>query len=1334
MMNVQTLLHNLGPYLATDRFRALLKGQSLPKQQQGAAMFVDISGFTPLTLSLVKQFGPQRASEELKRRLNPMFEAIAGLVFTHGGSVLRFVGDGFTAWFPDELDHAKTLKTQLPGIVRASVAGIEMQEMMIFFQGLEVKVGVHHGTARRWVVGNPKMGLLDILAGTVAENVAQVTSRCNSKEVRAAASDHEILKHYSHLHYTPLSDGDLHLTKCSGLLIEQSRAHRWGAWQVEGSKAEDVLDKVKQFVDPLIQEQESAGLGSISSELRYATPIFLKFSGIDYNKDPQAHQKLDSYIQDVQNILSDTNGRLVSLEVADKGSVVFAVFGAPIAYGDDSRRAIYATLNFRDLKTIHPYIANQQIGASRGLLYSGTVGGEVRHEYTSLGDETNVASRMMSADKQGNILISQAVYDDTGGWFEFEAGEMISPKGRVGFIQTFIPKRAKHIVKQDQRKTALVGRDTELDTINKALEHVGFSNAKVLRLEGAAGIGKSRIAAELDYLSVQQQRVVAHGVCISTGSNTALLPWRMLIRSLMQLEHETPSQEDFALIQQWVKDRNATWLSRLPLLSDILEIPITDNDLTRNLTGNARQQALFTLIMDILYHEASTTPLTLIIEDTHWIDEVSEALLIELVNRMTVSPVAILLVLLHRLNTEVSHPAKLLNTLHKTHIHQYILLDELSQNAIGKLLESHMGGEIPSELTQFVYEKSLGNPFFALEITDALETSEIIQRIGSKVYLEQNLNTVNIPQNIQGLILSRIDQLAESEKMILKLAAVIGRQFEIRLLYQSLPIRLDGETLMKHLRDLEQKQFIYLESLYPEPNYSFRHSITQEVTYQTLLYDQRKRWHFSVADNLERLAPDDWERLAYHFSRSDDDMRAYVYLVRAGDRAAQEFANHAALEYWGQALRLTRSDKENFDILSNRLELLMRTADRATIEHDLDQLVELAQQSPENINWQLRKARYQAEYAITIGDWQQAQTYTNSAIDLARNYRDQQLNWDIHAIQAQIYSHIGDMKNRRATTRQMRQIAIELNEPPKWLRLAITDLLELSINSPTQALSKLKVFYPQISSQNAPLLEANYWTIVSEITLKNRILDQADSALNTQLQLWQQVGNRRMESSAQWHLGQIFYWMGQYIKAGAQLRKSYMTASQVNDMLNQANNLIYLGAIAFRRKAYGEAAAYIERGLNELIPLQSHSHISRAYYFLGQIAIQQEQFSDGRDYLLKALTTRKQISKHPQSLHELELALAYNNAHHATLPLPEEFSPAIDALIAKEFYWFHDVDLSLLQAYTLQQLFNMDHGGLKQAAQAYLTQMLNYCKHMKAEEDFLEMDTVKEIKHQFQLR
>jgi class 3 adenylate cyclase/tetratricopeptide (TPR) repeat protein len=1081
---------------------------------------------------------------------------------------------------------------------------------------------------------------------------------------------------------------------------------------------------------PTIQEQATTGLSSLSGELRYATPVFLRFEGLDYHNDPEARDKLDRYVRDVQHILDDTRGRMISLEVADKGSVIFAVFGAPVSYGDDSRRAIHATLSFRDLPQRHPYITGQSIGTSRGLLYSGTVGGEVRREYTSMGDETNIASRMMSADRDGRILLSQAVYDDCSEWFEFEKGETVSPKGRVGLVQTYIPLRVKQRVERDLRKTPIVGREKELEQFERMLLKLQRGFSAIVRIEGVAGIGKSRLAAEISHLSQEVGCVVAHGPCLSIGRSVAMYPWRAVLRTLLEIDD---GWDDDSIIDHcggWLAERNENWIPRLPLLGDALGIDLDDTSVTRNLTGTARQQALFSLITEMLYAMASDNPLTIVIEDTHWIDEVSEALLIEVATRLTIQQGAVMLVLLHRPAELSDHPPLMLEKLSDLYTHRHVLLDELSEAAIGEFLKNRLQGIIPPELTRFVFEKTQGNPFFAQEIINVLDESDAVQRIGPRVYIDENLDQLDLPQTVQGLILARLDNLSETEKLIIKLAAVIGRQFEMRVLYQSLPLELAPEDVMDHMRALEKFQLTYLERLTPEPLYAFRHAITQEVTYQTLLYHQRRDWHFNVGTALEALQPDSWERLAHHFVQSDDRDRALLYLIRAGDKTAHEFANQAALSYWGRAIEFVRSQKEEFDLRCKRLEILMRTGNLEEAEHDLGRVVELADATPDNLNWQIRKLRYLAEHALNGGDWDGARIHADLAARLGKSYQDLQLSWETYSIQARIYTFLAQPDLQQAAAKRLRKIAGQLNEPSKVLRLDLNDLLERANNDPDAAFDELEGMYPQIVHVNDLMLEANYWNIVSRISLKTRRLPQAEHALRTQLRLWQQTGNRRMEGNTLHYLGVTQYFLGQYSAAATQFRESYSIFSQVNDRWGESNTLIYLGALAYRRSAVGEGLAYLDRGLTHMLEHGANQNLGEAYFLLGQMILAQKQYAEAKSLFRQSITTfyRSGNAAHiPQS----DLGIAFCALHGLTLPLPEDIEIALHALMSGNTHNFHDPDLSFYQAYTLMSFFKQDTKPLADAFAQYVHSRLDELHNQESKDQFLSIGYTRDLMEQF---
>ncbi len=324
----------------------------------------------------------------------------------------------------------------------------------------------------------------------------------------------------------------------------------------------------------------------------------------------------------------------------------------------------------------------------------------------------------------------------------------------------------------------------------------------------------------------------------------------------------------------FVDDANHEWLPRVPLLGDLLKLPIADSPTTAPLEGRSRHQMLFALVIDLLLYMARQKPLLIILEDTHWIDELSEALALDLARRLMMARAPILLLLVHRPLADNDHPQQIVTALDEMHIANHTQLDELSRPAVTDLIEKYLDASIPPELSRFVYERAHGNPFYIQEVVDTLTETGHIKRIGSIMFIERDLNDANLPQTIQTLVQARIDRLNELDKLVLKVAAVIGREFPVRVLVKSIPIQMEYDELLQRLRTLEERDFSYLETPEPEMTYLFKHAITQEVTYQSLLFAQRRQLHQAVATSLEVLAPDATEQLAYHFARSGDDERA----------------------------------------------------------------------------------------------------------------------------------------------------------------------------------------------------------------------------------------------------------------------------------------------------------------------------------------------------------------------------------------------------------------------------------------------------------------------------
>ena len=326
-----------------DRRLALAEGNSLPDRVHGAALFADISGFTPLTEALARELGPRRGSEEITRHLNLVYDAVIAELHRYGGSVIGFSGDAITCWFDGDTGR------------KATAAGLAMQAAIKPLAnvvlpsgrtvGLTMKISVTAGPARRFVVGDPQYWVVDALAGMTLETLASGEKHAIGGEVILDEATYSALGVSVHLaSWREDKEQGLRFAIVDAV-VPAVDPTPWPP--VPESRLSE--DLVKPWLLPPVYERMRRGLGEFVAELRPTVALFLSFTGIKYDVDDQAGEKLDTFIRQVQTILAHYDGTLIQLTFGDKGSYLYAAFGAPVAHEDDDFRAASAALELRDL-------------------------------------------------------------------------------------------------------------------------------------------------------------------------------------------------------------------------------------------------------------------------------------------------------------------------------------------------------------------------------------------------------------------------------------------------------------------------------------------------------------------------------------------------------------------------------------------------------------------------------------------------------------------------------------------------------------------------------------------------------------------------------------------------------------------------------------------------------------------------------------------------------------------------------------------------------------------------------------------------------------------------
>ena len=902
-------MESLAAYIPTDRRHALARGVDLPDHATGAALFADISGFTPLTEAIVQALGPQRGAEELTRWLNQIYDALVTEIENYRGSVISFSGDAVTCWF-DEANG------DLPAALRATASALAIQRAMQQFTQVElpgagdvslaIKVVVTVGAARRFLIGDPTIQLVDALAGETLYRLAEGEHLAQRGEVlldqpavTALGEQIEISEWRE-----DLASGE-RFAIVTGLKTTVE-PDPWAGLET------DLLnnDRVQPWLLPPVYERLMSGMGEFLTELRPTVALFARFSGIDYDGDAEAQSKLNAYIQSVQRILARYDSYMLQLTIGDKGSNFYVTFGAPLAHEDDAIRATAAALELRDLQM--EYITDVQIGVSQGLTRVGACGGVYRRTYSAIGDAINMAARLMQNALPGQVLVNQNVRKATAEAFTWEELPPLFVKGKSEAltVSRLLERQDRQGIRLHEPKYALpmVGRASELALIKQKLNTALSGHGQIIGITAEAGMGKSRLMAEVIRLARRRDVLGYGGECQSYGTSTSYLVWQNIWRGFFNLDPEESGAEQIESLRRQLSEINPVLLPRLPLLGAVLNLEIPDNELTRSFDAKLRKESLESLLVDCLRRRAQSTPLLLVLEDCHWLDPLSHDLL-EVIGRAIVD-IPVLIALAYRPpQLERVLAPRVIQLFHFTELS----LRDLPAEEIEQLVSFKLGqiyGEqikLPQALIEKISRQAEGNPFYVEELLNYLHDRNIDPQ------QPEALEQVDLPDSLYSLILSRIDQLTENQKTLLKVASVIGRLFRAAMLWGVYNHFGDQERVRHDLDTLSALELTPMDTPEPELAYLFKHILTQQVAYETLSFATRARLHDQIGQYIENTYRDALERytdlLAYHFERSDNQQKKREYLLKAAEAAQADYANTAAITYYQRVLHLLPEDQ-----------------------------------------------------------------------------------------------------------------------------------------------------------------------------------------------------------------------------------------------------------------------------------------------------------------------------------------------------------------------------------------------------------------------------------------
>jgi class 3 adenylate cyclase/tetratricopeptide (TPR) repeat protein len=773
------------------------------------------------------------------------------------------------------------------------------------------------------------------------------------------------------------------------------------------------------YTPPYLTDKILAARPALEGERKQVTVLFadLKDSTeLIRGLDPEAAQQLlDPALQCMMDAVHRFEGTVNQV----LGDGVMALFGAPIAHEDHALRACYAALAMQ--AAMQPY--TEEVRRSRGLelrmrvgLNSGEVvvraiGNDLHMDYSAVGETTVLAARMEQTATPGTIRLPAPTLRLVEGLVQVTALGPIPVKGLTDPVEVFelvgaSPLRRRLQAAAARGLTRFVGRQPEFEAVRQARERAGAGHGQVVAVVGEAGVGKSRLVYECVHAPDTPGWRVLESASVSYGKATPYFPVIDLLKRYAQIEDADDPRTRRARLTGQVLTLDAALQDTLPPLLALLEALPEDSPF-RQLEPTQRRQHTLAALKRLLLRESQEQPLLLVFEDLHWIDAETQALLDSLVESL---PTARLLLLLNY-RPEYQHGWG-----SKTYYTQ-LRLDPLPPASADEFLQALLG-EAPglAPLTRLLIARTEGNPFFLEESVRTLVETGVLVGASGAYRLQKPLEELQVPATVHAMLAARIDRLPLEEKRLLQTAAVMGTDVPFALLRTIAD--LPEAALHRGLAHLQAAEFLYETRLFPELEYTFKHVLTHEVAYGSLLLERRRGLHARLVEALEALAPErageEVDRLAHHAVRGEVWDKAVAYCQQAGARAVDRAALHEAVAAFEQALQALMRLPEDGDTRVLAIEI------RLALDLPLIALGELrrclallgeAEALAQGLDDRARLGRVLAEMGAILrltGDPDGAIAVGQQALELAAALGDSALQGQASLYLGQAYYVIGD--------------------------------------------------------------------------------------------------------------------------------------------------------------------------------------------------------------------------------------------------------------------------------------------------------------------------------------
>ncbi len=1212
-------MKNLLPHFVEERF----KKKQFHGQFQGYTMFVDLSGFTPLTETLMRE--GSRGAEELSLILNEIFAPLVSQVYSRDGFIPYFAGDAFTAIFPN-----KSRKVTPKTVLEAALGVSELFKKRDFiFRGFKigVKIGISYGFVEWGIIGRKYKSYY--FRGNA------IHTCCRGFK---GSKEHDIVAHKDFIDRC----GDIHhvIIQPSHDQYFQLKFDHYPEQNPELVKAMPTpndRDIAELFLPAPVIDFKSEG------EFRTVISVFIAFKGVE---TPKA---LDQFTSVVIEQMFEFSGYFKEIDFGDKGGILVGFFGAPVSFENNINRALeFVTAICEILKEVQKNTALKfKVGLTIGTAYTGIVGGEERCQYAAVGNQVNLAARLMTYADWDEVLVDKEMQKDTR--FKFEHRGDIRYKGIKGNIPTYRLLGRNYENRPDYSGT-MVGRQIELEKLLNFANVIFDGNpAGVAYIYGEAGIGKSRLSHELRTRLEGKDQLRWMTCQADQILRKPFNPFIYLLKNYFEQSPNSPTLTQYynfenryqKLIEQLYENpgpETETTLRELLRTKSVLAALIGlhyKHSLWEQLDEKGRYQNTLTAIVHLFLAESLIQPVVIELEDGHWLDANSADLMIELTRQVKKYPVAIFIT--SRYLDDGSKP-QILPPNHLEHLglpYTEVDLNILQPESARQFAEVKLGGKINDEFYNLLVRTTNCNPFYLEQVLEYFSESNLLELEEGEWNIKDK--SVKLSTSINAILTARIDRLSSLVKETVKAAAVIGREFEVPVLSEVMEHQEMFQTdnvnskalLNEQIKTAERGQIWRARN---ELRYIFKHSLLREAAYSMQLRNRLQQLHKLIGEAIEKIYKDQIEEkymdLAFHFEQAAVFDKTCEYLRKAADYARSNYQVQQALEFYEKLLLMLGQQKDEITHIQTNIKkgkVLEIIGQWKEAKKAYDNALRLAKKSRDIV--MIGRANNSLGHLLMLrGSYVEAKNYLNTAVGLFESVDEKAGIIEVYGDLGNLYFRLGQYEEAKSYFQRSMDISKSMEkikiDAQIVANLALTHMNQGNYENGIETILSQLLLYEEVSDkQGLATLYTNLGIVYFEKGDYNSALEVYQKGLH----LSEELGNKLLTSIAIGSIGSVYERKGDYEKAMENFVEDLRISEELGDKQGIAIALGLIGELLSYEGKFYKAIEHLQKNLMLCEELGYKKGIAKATNTLGDVFYYQKQYERSLEFYDRAIKVTREI-------------------------------------------------------------------------------------------------------------